>query len=62
MLLLKELEKLKNYIIVLIFKIIYYFNGPTKDIDFNDFIDVESLFEYINSKKIRFEDVGKKSK
>ena len=38
----------------------YYFMGPTEDIDFNDFIDAETFFDYIKSKnKIRFEDVEK---
>ena len=30
--------------------------GSTKDIDFNDFIDAETLFGNIESTKMRFED------
>ena len=36
----------------------YHFKGPTKD--FNDFIDAETLFDDIKSKKIRFWDAEKK--
>ena len=43
--------------------LIYHFKGLTKDIkDFNDFIDTETLFDYTESKKIRSEDLGRKSK
>ena len=53
----KELEKLKNYIIVLFWKFdIYHFKSPTEDIDFND---AESLFDDRKGKQIRFEDVEK---
>ena len=38
---------------------IFHFKSPTKDIDFNDFIDAETLFDDIKYKKIRFEDVEK---
>ena len=37
----------------------YHFKGPTKDIDFNDLIDAETLCDDIKPKKIRFEDVDK---
>ena len=37
--------------------LIYHFKGPTKDIDFNDFIDVETFFDNAKSRKIKFEDV-----
>ena len=36
---------------------IYHFKGPTKDIDFNDFIDAETFFDNAKSRKIKFEDV-----
>ena len=39
--------------------LMYHFKGPTKDIDFNDLIDAETLFDDIKPKKIRFEDVEK---
>ena len=39
--------------------LIYDFKSPTKDIDFNDFIDTETLFDEIKSKKIWFEDEEK---
>ena len=52
-----EIEKLHNS--VQFPKLIYHFKGPTKDIDFNDFIDAETLFDDIKSKKIRFEDAEK---
>ena len=52
-----EIEKLHNS--VNFQNLIYHFKGPTKDIDFNDFIDAETLFDDIRSTKIRFEDVGK---
>ena len=29
----------------------YHFKGPTKDIDFNYFIDAETFFDDIRSKK-----------
>ena len=45
-----ELEKLHNSVNFQNF--IYHFKGPTKD--FNDFIDAETLFDDIKSKKIRF--------
>ena len=38
---------------------IHHFKGPTKDIDFNDLIDAETLFDDIKSKKKRFEYVEK---
>ena len=50
----RELEKLHNN--VNFQNLIYHFKGLTKDIDFNDFIDAETLFDDIKSKKIRFED------
>ena len=31
--------------------LIYYFKGPGKDIDFNDFNDAVTLFDDIKSKK-----------
>ena len=48
-----EFEKLHN--IVNYQSLIYYLKGPNKDIDFNDFIDAETLFDDINSKKMLFE-------
>ena len=33
--------------------------GPSKNIDFNDFIDAETVFDDITSENIKFEDVGK---
>ena len=36
---------------MLILKILYIFKGYTKNIDFNDFIYFETLFDDINSKK-----------
>ena len=59
-LLLKELEKLKNYLIVLIFKICYIvLRVSLKNIDFKDFIDSKTLFNNIMSKNIIFEDAEK---
>ena len=52
-----EIEKLHNSDNFQNF--IYNFTGSTKDIDFNDFIDAETLFYGIKSKRIRFEDVQK---
>ena len=46
-----ELEKLHNSVNFQNF--IYHFKGPTKGIDFNNFIDVVILFDNIKSKKIR---------
>ena len=39
--------------------LIYHFKGPTKELNFNNFIDTETLFDDTKSKKIRFEDVEK---
>ena len=39
--------------------LMYHFKGPTKDINFNDLIDAETLFDDIKPKKIRFEDLDK---
>ena len=33
--------------------------GPRKNIDFNDFIDAETVFDDVTSENIKFEDVGK---
>ena len=57
----EELEELKNYIhnSVNFRNSIYHFKCPTKDIDFNDFIDVETHFDDVKSKKKRFEHVEK---
>ena len=33
--------------------------GPSKNIDFNDFIDAETVLDDVKSENIRFEDVGK---
>ena len=44
-----EFEKLCN--IVNYQSLIYYLKSPNKDIDFNDSIDAETLFDDINSKK-----------
>ena len=52
-----EIEKLHNS--VNFQNLIYHFKGPTKDIDFNDFTDAETLFDDIKSKKIRLEDAEK---
>ena len=38
---------------------IYYFKSPTKDIEFNYFIDAETRLDAIKFKNIRFEDVEK---
>ena len=53
----KELEKLYNSFNFQ--NLIYHFKGPTKDIDFNNFIDAEILFDDLKSLEIRFEDVDK---
>ena len=37
----------------------YHFKGPTKDIDFIDFIYAATLFDDIKSEKIRFQDEDK---
>ena len=50
----EKIEKLHNS--VNFQNLIYHFMGPTKDIYFNDFIDAETLFDDIKSKKIRFGD------
>ena len=42
--------------------LIYHFKGPTKDIDFNDFIDVETLFDDIKSKNNKIWRCKKKKK
>ena len=47
----KQLEKLKNYITVNFQILIYHLNCPTKDIDFNDIINAETVFNNIKSKK-----------
>ena len=39
--------------------LIYHFKCSTEDIDFNDFIDAETLFNDIKLKRIRFEDTEK---
>ena len=39
--------------------LIYLFKGSTQDLDFNDFIDVETLFDGLKFKRIRFVDVEK---
>ena len=36
-----------------------HFKGSTEDIDSNDFIDTENLFDNIKLKRIRCEDVEK---
>ena len=38
---------------------IYHFKACTKDIDFNNFTDSETLFDYIKYEKIRLKDVEK---
>ena len=58
----KELAKLKNYILVLIFKIWYIMlRVPLKIIldNFNNSIHAGTLFDYINSQNIGFEDAEK---
>ena len=58
----KKLEKLQNYIMIVYFQIlVYHFNGPISDIDFNYSTDAETLFNDIKSKKIKFEEIEKKS-
>ena len=42
--------------------LIYYFKGSTKDIDFNDLIDVETISDDKKLKRIRFEDAEKNQK
>ena len=44
-----EIESLHNS--VNFQNLIYHFKGPTKEIDFNDLIDAETLFDDIKSKK-----------
>ena len=53
----EEIEKFDNSVNFQI--LIYNFKGPTKNIDFNDFIDARTHFDDIKSKKIRFDDVQK---
>ena len=49
-----EFEKSHNS--VTFQNLVYHFKGPTRNIDFNDFIYPETLSNDIKSKKIRFED------
>ena len=44
-----EIEKLHNS--VTFQNLVYHYKGPIKDIDFNDFIEAETLFDNIKSKK-----------
>ena len=37
----------------------YYFQGSTKDINLNDFINAETIFDDIKFKRIRFDDAEK---
>ena len=46
-----EIEKLRNS--VHFQNLIYHFKSPSKDIDFNDLIDAETLFDDIKSNKIK---------
>ena len=39
--------------------LLYHFKGSAEDLDFNDFIDAETLFDDAKFKIIRFEDVEK---
>ena len=55
-----EIEKLHNSFNFR--NLIYHFEDPNKDIDFNDFINAETYFDDIKFKRIRFEDVKKKKK
>ena len=50
-----EIEKL--YDSVNFQNLVHQFKGPTKNINCNDFIDADTLFNYIKCKKIRLEDV-----
>ena len=52
-----EIENLHNS--VNFHNLVYHFKGPIKNINFNDFIDIETLFDDIKSKKIRFEYAAK---
>ena len=38
---------------------VYHYKSSTKNIDFNDFIDIKTLFDDIKSKTQRFEDAEK---
>ena len=49
----KELEKFN------VVSLIYHFNDSTKSIDHNYLVHTETLFDDINSKEIRFEDIEK---
>ena len=49
----KELEKFN------VVSLIYHFNDSTKSIDHNYLAHTETLFDDINSKEIRFEDIEK---
>ena len=52
-----EIEKLHTS--VNFENLICHFIGPTKYIDFSDFIDAGTLFDDVKSKKITFEGVQK---
>ena len=52
----KELKKQKYHKLK-----VNYIKGSTNDIDFNDFIDTETLCKDITSKRIRFENVEKEA-
>ena len=49
----KELEKFN------VVSLIYHFNDSTKSVDHNYLVHTETLFDDINSKEIRFEDIEK---
>ena len=49
-------EELEKFNVV---SLIYHFNDSTKGIDHNYLVHTETLFDDINSKEIRFEDIEK---
>ena len=49
-------EELEKFNVV---SLIYHFNDSTKSIDHNYLVHTETLFDDINSKEIRFEDIEK---
>ena len=49
-------EELEKFNVV---SLIYHFNDSTKSVDHNYLVHTETLFDDINSKEIRFEDIEK---
>ena len=39
--------------------LVYYYKGPTANVDFNHFIDAETYFDEINFKRIKLFDAEK---